>query len=339
MAEEDKTPLVTVLMPVYNAEKYLAEAIESILGQTFTDFEFLIINDGSTDDSSKIIETYTDSRIRYIENTTNLKLIATLNKGIGLAKGKYIARMDADDICYPQRLQKQVSFMEANTDVGVCGSWFESFGLNSSSESKYPVDDFDIRYTALYQCPFCHPTVILRTSVLIDNGLLYDAGYPHAEDYELWLRLSRVTRLANIPEFLLRYRKHDSNISKLESATQDRMSLQIRRAFFEEAGVEASDTDLELFRRFNYQDNSFTPEELELLGMLLSRLASAKSSRNYFSKEQLKPMLGEKWFQTCTNHGRHGNSTWETYNAHQISGKRVPMSDFFKLRLKTWIRK
>ena len=119
---------VTVLMPVYNGEMYLREAIDSILHQTFTDFEFLIINDGSTDNSETIILSYDDSRIRYEKNDSNLKLIATLNKGIELAKGKYIVRMDADDISIPDRIEKQVAFLEKNPDVGICGSWFTAFG-------------------------------------------------------------------------------------------------------------------------------------------------------------------------------------------------------------------
>ena len=120
-------PKVTVLMPVYNGEKYLKEAITSILLQTFDDFEFLIINDGSSDASVDIIQSFRDPRIRLVHNDTNIGLIATLNKGLKLAHGKYVARMDQDDISLPRRLEKQTYFMDNNPDVGVCGTWIKLF--------------------------------------------------------------------------------------------------------------------------------------------------------------------------------------------------------------------
>src|ERR1017187_7276972 len=125
---KNNSPYITVLMPVYNAAPFLREAIDSILNQTFKNFELLIINDGSTDNCEEIILTYKDPRIRYIKNETNIKLISTLNKGIKLSKGKYIVRMDADDISFPDRIEKQVNYMETNPAIALCGTWFSSFG-------------------------------------------------------------------------------------------------------------------------------------------------------------------------------------------------------------------
>ena len=154
-----KQAQVTVLMPVYNAEQYLREAIGSILHQTFTDFEFIIINDGSTDRSEEIIKSYTDTRIRYYKNESNLKLIATLNKGFDLAGGKYIARMDADDISLPNRLQLQFELMEKNPEVGLCGTWFENFTEEEpTGVAKYSPDHETICFTHLYQIHLSHGT-------------------------------------------------------------------------------------------------------------------------------------------------------------------------------------
>jgi len=176
---------VTVLMPVYNAEPYLKEAIESILHQTYSDFEFLIINDGSTDSSKDIILSYHDSRIRYIENESNMKLIATLNKGIGLAKGKYIVRMDADDISLPERLKLLYGFMESHPNVGLCGSWFENFSKKGNTGSvKYTTDDSTIRLKQLHQIHLSHGTCIFRTDALKKHQLCFNPEYIHAEDYE-----------------------------------------------------------------------------------------------------------------------------------------------------------
>jgi glycosyltransferase involved in cell wall biosynthesis len=212
-------PKVTVLMPVYNGERYLKEAIESILDQTFTDFEFLIINDGSTDRSVGIIESYADSRIRLVDNGENLGLIKTLNKGIDLTRGEYIARMDADDISLPKRLEKQVGFMDSHPKVGICGTWariIDERGLIKGLR-KVPAGR-----TALTLCwrpsPFIHSSCIMRSTLLQKNK--YSLEYPHAEDYALWLTLSRTTGFHNLDEYLLLYRIHGTNIGRKERSLQ-----------------------------------------------------------------------------------------------------------------------
>ncbi len=216
-------------MPVYNAEKFVAEAIDSILNQTFKDFEFLIINDGSSDQSESIVNRYGDKRIRYIKNNSNLKVAETLNKGIYLAKGKYIARMDADDISLPERLMHQVSFLDSNPDVGVCGTWFRTTGA-STRTVRTPVDDRDIKSFLFFNSPFCHPSVMIRKEVLLQNNITYE-NILYAEDYLLWIKLSRYTKMANIPEVLFIYREHDSNISLINKEHQEH-NANIGRAIY-----------------------------------------------------------------------------------------------------------
>jgi glycosyltransferase involved in cell wall biosynthesis len=198
-------PLVTVLMPVYNGEKYLKEAIESILDQTYQNLDFLIMNDGSTDNSLSIIESYEDPRIRVITNETNLKLIATLNKGLQLAKGKYVARMDCDDISVSNRIEKQIEFMENNPEVGICGAWVTTIGEKTGYVWKYDLEYDDIKATLLFKSAFAHPTVMMRTSLLREHNLYYDENFVHAEDYEFWQRCSNSFPVRNIPLILLRY--------------------------------------------------------------------------------------------------------------------------------------
>src|SRR4051794_15571169 len=174
-------PKITVLMPVYNAAEYIRETIDSVLSQSFTDFEFLIINDGSTDQSEEIIKSYSDPRIRLINNEKNMRLIATLNKGIELAKGEYIARMDADDICLPTRLEKQYKVMEDNKDIALCGTgikmmgkkFFQPLVISNSNTIKNVMRAFNV---------FFHPTVMFRKSILIEQNYRYDPNYLHAED-------------------------------------------------------------------------------------------------------------------------------------------------------------
>ncbi len=226
-----KNPRVTVLMPVYNGEKYLRQAMDSILNQTFTDFEFLIINDGSKDGSVEIIEAYDDPRIRLVHNEQNLKLVATLNKGIDLARGEYIARMDCDDISLPERLARQVAVMDKYPDVGVCGAW--AWVIDSAGKVfdkiKTPVGR---KLASFYwrPSPFVHPTVMIRSAILKQNK--YDQRFADAEDYALWLSLCRVTGFYNLAEFLLLYRVHPASVTSTNRIIQLQNSYNAFKEFY-----------------------------------------------------------------------------------------------------------
>jgi len=208
-------PKVSVLMPVYNAAPYLREAMDSILGQTYTDFEFLIINDGSTDTSEEIIQSYQDPRIIYEKNNGNLGLIDTLNQGIELAKGKYIVRMDADDISLPERFARQVVFMDAQPKVGACGTAYRFFG--DSDQTEVRPADHKRAFTLLASTPCLgHPTSMIRKEVLSNSGIRYEKAYGYAADYAFWVRISQVSRLCSLPETLLLYRWHSLNMSRVD---------------------------------------------------------------------------------------------------------------------------
>lgn len=203
---------VSVIMSVFNSEKYLKEAIDSILQQTFTNFEFIIINDSSHDSSVQIIEEYDDERIRLIHNDFNLGLTKSLNKAITLAKGKYIARMDADDISLPDRFKYQVEFLDSNPDVGMCGTWFENF---PKREIIKPETNSNLLIVKLLQRnEFGHPTVMLRKETLDIHNLRYNETYETSQDYELWSRLNTVSKACNIPQVLLKYRVHENQITE-----------------------------------------------------------------------------------------------------------------------------
>lgn len=216
------TPMISVVMPVYNAEKYVAEAVESILQQTYTDFEFIIIDDCSTDNSYGILQTYAakDIRIRLFKNDVNNKLPKTLNFGIAQSNGKYIARMDADDISLPERFAKQVEFMESHPEIGVCGGFAYVFG-NGASEMlmKVQVNPSLIKaYTYFVDCNLIHPTVVLRRNVFAELELLYNESEGCvAEDYELWIQaLSKGCILNNLATPLIQYRCSNTQLTKIK---------------------------------------------------------------------------------------------------------------------------
>ncbi len=226
---------ISVLMPVYNMAAYIEEAICSILTQTYSDFELLIIDDGSTDGTLDIIRKFDDTRIKVIAHSVNHGLIASLNQGIDCCTGEYIARMDGDDIALPHRFQRQVEFMDTHPDYGVCGS--QVYLLGKDSVSTKPITHEEILCWQLFHCTIMHPTIMIRRSVLVNHGIRY-LDYPHAEDYELWNRLGAVTKLMNLPEVLLMYRVHPGQISNTQQQVQLVQSERIRRDQLRLLGIE-----------------------------------------------------------------------------------------------------
>lgn len=216
-------PPITVALTVYNAERFLAEAVESVLAQTFTDFEFLALDDGSSDRSLAMLLAYQskDDRLRVISRE-NRGQVPSLNELIPQAKGTYIARMDADDICLPRRLEQQIDFMRSNPDHAVVGGWTEYMNVSGLPigvvETPCSHDEIDQAHLDI-KCSICHSTAMIDRDVLIKVGG-YRPDFAPAEDLDLWLRLAEIAKVANIPECVLRYRLHPSSLSELHGAKQ-----------------------------------------------------------------------------------------------------------------------
>jgi len=304
---------ITVLMPVYNGEKYLKEAIESILNQTYADFEFLIINDGSTDKSVEIIKSFSDQRIRFIENEKNLGLIATLNKGIDLALGEYIIRMDSDDVSLPQRLEKQVDFMDKNPDIGVCGSWLTTIGDKKSHLWKFPENSDDIKTGLLFFCPFAHPTVIMRKSVFIKNNLYYSSDFIHGEDYEFWIRCLKYTEFANIQEILLLYRRYSEQISDKHYKIQQNSAKKARLNIFRELNIEPNEEEIEIHNSLVYKNFKRSKQAIIEIENWLNKIIEANDKIQIFDNVALMKTLGQIWFLACRKSSSLGFWAWKTY--------------------------
>lgn len=195
-------------MPVYNAEKFLRIAIDSILNQTFKDFEFIILNDGSTDSSLEIIRSYHDSRIKLIHNEVNMGYCAKLNEGLEAASGKYIARMDNDDISLAQRFERQVAFLESNEEFGLCccnAAVIDDNGILINSK-MFPKDEAPLEWQMLWTNPVAHPTVMYRKELVDKHQLVYDNDMYPADDYDLWCKMGAITRLYRLDDVLFKYR-------------------------------------------------------------------------------------------------------------------------------------
>lgn len=239
-----QVPLVSVLMPAYNCEAYVLEAVSSMLSQSFTDFELLVVDDGSTDSTRKLLESVHDPRLRLVSNERNIGLIGTLNRGLELATGRYVARMDADDISAPERLEKQVQFLEAHPDVQVLGTMaklIDEQGRVFGSLSGYPKDPDGVRQYLLRECCLVHPTVMfIKDAVRSAGG--YDPGARYAEDYDLWLRLSDRHTIANLPDKLVSYRMHRNQVSIKNIVSQHRAAQSCRMAALKRRSALGEDT-------------------------------------------------------------------------------------------------
>lgn len=213
-------PHISVLMPVYNCELYVEVAIQSILNQTFKNFELIIIDDASKDKTAAIVRSFVDPRIVFIDKSVNTGYTASLNCGLEKAKGKYIARMDGDDISVPERLERQFQFLEANPDFVLCGTWVQI--ISTKQIIKHPSEHEDIKSALLTYCPIAHPSVLFRTSFFRNHKLKYDLDMEPAEDYDLWTKLVMMGKMANIPSVLLYYRIHNSQVSNVEMIKQNK---------------------------------------------------------------------------------------------------------------------
>lgn len=219
-------PLISVILPVFNAVNYIGQAVESILQQTVMDFEFIIIDDGSTDNSLKVIKKYAESDRRIIiVSRENRGLIASLNEGIQLAQGEWIARMDADDICDPARIECQLKYCIEN-GVDICGSHIEIFGVGKPKIRKYPLLNSEIRFGLAMNTQFAHPAVFARSECF--RSLKYSELYKHCEDYDLWVRaVYSGYILGNVDMVLLKYRLHPDQISVTQARSQFLATLKI----------------------------------------------------------------------------------------------------------------
>lgn len=233
-------PKISVIMPAYNAEKYIEEAIDSILGQTFEDFEFIILNDCSTDRTEEIILSYDDPRIVYLKNEQNLGVAATLNRGLEVAKGKYIARMDADDISLPERFEQQTAVLNKDSQLAAIGSNAIIFKEDGTElYTNVPVGFRNIKITMPMSNPFIHPTMMIRKSML--TGLEYDSVFEGREDYRLWMSLSQRYAMDNLPDRLLKYRHHTNQVTQKHDPSKQYKHFYLKKCYFKELDAGISD--------------------------------------------------------------------------------------------------
>lgn len=313
-------PLVSVLMPVYNSDKYVKQAIDSILQQSYKEFELIIVNDGSKDNSLSIIKSYNDQRIKLISNPENKGLIYCLNFGITQCKGKYIARMDADDISLPERLQEQVKYMELNPNVGVCGCDYIQFKNATEKRHKADVDYDTILSYMIFNCSIVHPSLIIRKSVLESLDTVFNMDFKHAEDYELWSRLIFETKFSAVSKVLFKYRLHEQQVTEVNKQAQIKTANLVRKIFLQKIGFNFSDDELLTHYKIGSSQLLHTENDLYKAEAWLSNLMLQNEKQCFIAKPIFNFIIGKQWFDVCGNTNL-GLKAYFYYSKSDLKGK------------------
>lgn len=311
---QNNLPLVSVIIPVYNGEAYLADAIKSILAQTYRHFElFLLCEYDTNEESSRIADSFSDTRVRVIKNTEKLGLPATLNKGVDLAAGKYVARMDADDIALSHRLETQVRFMETHPEIDIAGSYAKTVGRKEGVVMRNPLSHEEIRANLLFHSSMIHPTVMMRKSALDTQGLRYDPTLKRTEDYEFWYRASKSVCFATIPKVLLYYRTHENQATHQDPELQRGVRDMICTDAFGRLGIPLSEEERELYERLRLYRRAETAEELAKILEWLRKIKTANLQTKIYEPGALGQVLAHEALTYCRLSSHLGKASWHLF--------------------------
>lgn len=282
-------PKITVLMPVYNCELYVQTAVESILNQTFADFEFLIIDDASTDATVSILKKFDDSRIQLIQKQVNSGYTNSLNYGLQIAKGEYIARMDGDDISYPERFAKQIAYLETHPDVVVCGTNHKIVG--NVKLITLPQSNQAIKIRLLWGNCIPHSSAMIRKKILKDNNIQYDTTTEPAEDYHLWIHLLAFGKLYNLPEVLLEYRVYSNQVSRKRAEEQKKSDIAAKFRMFQYLHIAWNPVEREFLERQFGKTELVSFQDLKIFKGIQKKLAIANSTLGFFESNLFNQYL------------------------------------------------
>jgi len=317
-------PVVSIIMPVYNVEKYVTEAIESILSQTYTDFELIILDDSSTDNSVEKIIKFKDPRIVVHRNIENIGLAENLNIGLRLAKGKYIARMDGDDISLPERLRIQIEYLDTHSDIDLCSCAMEMFGTEHQVWIR-DIDPEQVKITMLFFSPVLHASSIWRRESFSKSNLYYNQDAFPAEDYDLWSRAAFTCQLTNIPNMLYRYRIHGIQVTKTDKRAGEKVS-QIQMNYLRKALPSLTEENIRLFVNKNLQGLYETKEQVQELKTVYKTLLKANKTDVFFNAKLLKNSLYKYYRNTVFDFLLNAPFNLKDWNL------------YFELRSRQWIK-
>ena len=282
-------PLISIILPVYNREKYIEDSIGSILNQTFKNFELIIVDDGSSDNSVGIVEKINDLRIKIFRNSENRGLSNARNIGIQHSSGKYIAFMDSDDISHPRRLEKQLKVLTEKKDIIVCGSWLKL--MDSGSEIKHQKNHNELICQMLINCPLSIGSVLMRSEIFIEEN--FDENLRFGEDYEFWSRVIWKGRIHNIQESLLYYRTHAQQNSIINIESQHLMDAKIRLRMFQNICYDQEKFDDSLIIKLLTFEKRVAFNEFSLYLSWLKKIVKLNKDQNVFPEKNFNQVIDE----------------------------------------------
>ncbi|RYU94062.1 glycosyltransferase family 2 protein [Emticicia agri] len=306
-------PVVSVLMPVYNAERYVKEAINSILNQTFKDFELVVLNDASTDSGKEVILGFQDSRIRYIENEENKGLSFSRNRLLGESRGEYIAWLDADDVSYPTRLEEEYSFLKKHADHAMVASWarlIDSEGKPTGNFIKSYIPDKYLSALLLFVNYFVQSSVMLRKNCLPE--VHYRPEFPPTEDYELWVRIASKYPVAILPKTLVDYRIHTTNISSVQQQKSEKAVKLNYEIQLKNLGILPGDEEVNLHYNIAFR-KAESLVFLQKTADWLQRIEEQNKITKRFDAKALHYILAHRWIKVCTSNKALGTKALSIY--------------------------
>jgi glycosyltransferase involved in cell wall biosynthesis len=291
--------LISVLLAVYNGETYLKEAIDSILCQTVADFEFIIVDDGSTDNTAAILQSYTDSRLRVIRAEKNCGLIDSLNKGVVAAKGKYLARLDADDVAMPDRFEKQLQYFAQHPDTVLLGTG--AMLIDSASKelywTYYQQNIPAIPTHLLFRNVFIHSSVMVKTEIL--REFPFDKAYYLAEDYIVWVQMAQKYAVAAIKEPLVKHRIHETNITKVKAARHFETVQKIFAYQLAALGIAATENDLVLHKKLGQYKFEKGEDFVQQTSAWLWQLVEKNRAKKIYHRQEFEKWILQLWVDVC----------------------------------------
>lgn len=348
-------PRASAVMPVYNREKYLKETIDSVLNQTFKDFEFIIIDDGSTDRSIEIIKSYDDPRIKLFLNDQNQGTSYSRNRAIDLSLGDYIITIDSDDINLPERFAKQIAYMDSHPEIGICGSWVKTIGEVEGQLWRCAVKPDIVHCRTLFEAVLCHPSTIIRREFLDRYSLRYDIELKRAQDWDIYCRGARHFQVANMPEFLVyyRWRKYPKNLSDEELLSQKYYYFyEIDKRNFKALNLQPTEEEMLIHRRLGNLEFKKDSDFVIAANKWLHKLYSANKTANIYPQSTFLQVLAGYWLEVCSYVSSSPLQTFDqffdspylelsnlsTMNKARILGKSFLKQSYFKLKkaVKSW---
>jgi len=306
--------LISVVMPVFNGERYLKDAVESILNQSYVHFEFIIINDGSTDSTTTILSQFKDDRLKLVQFEENRGLVEALNHGFKLAQGNYIARMDADDVALPNRLLEQLKAMKQHPEWIACDTDYFLYDGIKKIRSSSSLSGDELKVLLIFSTCFSHPSVMMKRSN--DFPLpIYEKAFKHVEDYRLWTQLAPLGQLGHLSVPLLLYRHHDGQISNNQRDTQLALNKQIRIDYLNHLGISLSETEWLSLNRVGNNEFITSVAELMAIEQCLSNLKEKLITKTHITPSAIVNVINKFWYDSCgfTNLG------WKAFTMYRHS--------------------